>query len=598
MLPQTFSAMRRGQSKYLPWVRVMLYPGLFFLSITFVYATLSSLYSDPAVLEAQTAGDWSKVIIDQNMEGRTAIGDINGDGKNDIVVHKWGVTRGASQGAELSWYEYPSWEKRIIKNNTNFFGDGVVIADIDGDGKGDVVASKGTPTKAEVWLYRNTGDGWSEIKVADVETDSETKDIEVHDMDGDGKKDIVVRSKHRTAIYFQTDVNTWVTSIRNTKDREGMALGDMDGDGDYDIILNGFWLENTGNRNVPGWPEHTFDAAWYQESGGGYQDNAATISIADMDKDSKNDIVICQAEKTGQPLNWYKSVNPKAGPNGWNKNTIDIVDYCHSMHARDFNNDGHIDVMMVELPRKSGASAYIYLNNGSGGFQETKVGTGGGYKASVGDIDNDGDIDIVSANAWASEGTVIGKPIYMWRNGGGGTVCALTGWQRHVIDANKPWRSVLIDAKDLDGDGKADIVTGGSWYKNPGSAGGSWQRNVIGEPLRNMAILHDFDGDGAIDILGTKGGTTPNANPSSNELVWAKNNGSGGFQIFQNIQQAQGDFVQGAVAGSIQGNQVALSWHANGGGVQLYTIPANPTTQTRTLDLPAVHTSRCQQVRL
>ena len=60
-------------------------------------------------------------------------------------------------------------------------------------------------------------------------------------------------------------------------------------------------------------------------------------------------------------------------------------------------------------------------------------------------------------------------------------------------------------AGDIDGDGHRDLVAGGWWWKNPGSLEASWSRCALGEPLRNMAALYDFDSDGDLDVLGTEG---------------------------------------------------------------------------------------------
>ena len=150
-------------------------------------------------------------------------------------------------------------------------------------------------------------------------------------------------------------------------------------------------------------------------------------------------------------------------------------------------------------------------------------------------------------------------------------------WARHVVDAAKPWRSVFVAAVDLDQDGAKDIVTGAWWYRNPGDAGGRCVRDVIGAPLNNMAVAHDFDRDGDPDILGTRGeGSRANA-----ELVWAQNDGAGRFVILDNVAAGDGDFLQGVATGrcSVDLEQVALSWHIEGRGIQVLTVPPDPVRQ-------------------
>jgi len=155
---------------------------------------------------------------------------------------------------------------------------------------------------------------------------------------------------------------------------------------------------------------------------------------------------------------------------------------------------------------------------------------------------------------------------------------ALDRWQRHVIDDSRPARAIFIGGADLDGDNLADIVTGSVWYRNPGSPGGTWERRALGEPLRNMAAISDFDGDGDLDVLGTEG----EGSNASSVFAWARNDGSGGLTILENLESAEGDFLQGVcVADLVPGGsmEVALSWHQAGHGIQLLSVPSDPSTE-------------------
>jgi hypothetical protein len=93
-----------------------------------------------------------------------------------------------------------------------------------------------------------------------------------------------------------------------------------------------------------------------------------------------------------------------------------------------------------------------------------------------------------------------------------------------------------------------------------------------------MALVFDFDSDGDMDILCTEGkGSDPNST-----LVWARNDGSGNFDILNNISGADGDFLQGVTAVRSQNGtiQIALSWHEEGKGIQMLTVPSDPSNAT------------------
>jgi len=159
---------------------------------------------------------------------------------------------------------------------------------------------------------------------------------------------------------------------------------------------------------------------------------------------------------------------------------------------------------------------------------------------------------------------------------GDGTL-PLDRWERHVLDDARPQRAIFITTGDLDEDGDADVVTGPFWYENPGTDDGPWSRHELGSPLYNQAVVHDFDGDGHLDVLGTEGvGSTANA-----DFALAHGDGRGGFEVVASVASARGDFLQGVCVAEFDPAgplQVALSWHQRGQGVQLLTVPSDPAT--------------------
>ena len=547
------------------------------------------------------------------------IGDIDKDGQLDVVA-------ASSNNGPMVWYKQSadnaSWNSHTINSAGSWTTD-MQAGDIDGDNDLDIIV----PKADGLYWYKNplpatnpnTVNSWDEQLIGTEGANNH--DLELGDINKDGKLDVVSRPKSNrnspavTYVWLQTNSNWSLQTIRyGLKYKgEGMALGDIDNDNDLDIAQNGYWLENQ-NFGTDWTALHVVDSLYFHpvnENNDSIRQADVGVTIADLDSDSKADIIIGPSERFNGYLSWYRSgENPKTGPNGkWQKLTIDTgVSYLHTFKTADLDLDGNLDVVVAEMHQtytQHGlpSRVMVYLNPKNSTTSEWSkhiVSTTGSHNIRLGDFDNDGDTDIVGAN-WNNESSTISAPdgakIYLWRNliNNGSTPPSLNNFQRKVIgqhdntDGNSQKHSIFVQPADLDGDGLVDLISGPNIFFNSGSINTAWQKTTIGTGFENVAAVFDIDNDGKLDIIGTDQSTIQRN--TFHQLVWARNNGNKTFTIHKILGANDGDFLQGIVIDRFQAGKlaIALSWHrprndedpattlGQEPGIYLLTVPESPT---------------------
>lgn len=525
-----------------------------------------------------------------------AVGDINGDGRPDLIVagngpelpvlwrrvlDKLGVYQYVwpDQGI-LVWYESPDWKKHVVSNQYRFRTD-LEVADIDGDGKSDIVA---VTDQGLVWFHNPD---WKPHRISDLLL----HDVEVADLDGDGKIDIVARNQslfgHNNGdqLYFfkQVSPTHWEHSQLTISHGEGLKVADLDGDGWPDVVVNQAWYRNPGSTaDLANWQKVPYCPSWHWPH--------TYLNVRDINQDGKPDIILSPAEPVGSffRLSWCES--PFQAGDKWVEHVVDprVETAMHSVVLGDFNNDGRVDIAAATMHQALGPKdiAIYWQADGGGSWSRSVIGTTGSHSMKALDFDLDGDLDIFGAN-WTGDH----QPVELWKNTN--TIRTSQNWRRHVIDSDMPWRSVFVHTADIDGDGLKDIVAGGWWYKNPGTLSEYWSRREIGMPANNVALVADFNGDGTPDLLSSTwndlGWTLYErflvklgfrGRFEAGGLVWAQNDGHGNFQIHSDIASGKGDFLQGvALLQEPLGKRVILSWHEPGRGLQQVRVPNNLATQ-------------------
>jgi hypothetical protein len=93
---------------------------------------------------------------------------------------------------------------------------------------------------------------------------------------------------------------------------------------------------------------------------------------------------------------------------------IGYVDFCHTLGVGDMNNDGYLDVVAGEMERHDELNPgvfplYVFLNDGSQNWTKQEISDVGIYSGTLGDIGNDGILDIVGCRSYWK------GPLEIWR---------------------------------------------------------------------------------------------------------------------------------------------------------------------------------------
>ncbi|HKB16459.1 MAG TPA: VCBS repeat-containing protein, partial [Planctomycetota bacterium] len=413
-------------------------------------------------------------------------GDWDGDGDLDVLNHSENLTLFSNDGTNAFAYA------AVVPTDMDAPGAGP--ADFDGDGNLDFCAARalafGNGTFHSVLPFAAPGYAPTAAVPRDWEGDGDVDFLDtlgrVLVNDGTGS--------------FSLTSSRWPTPAANHLYKDPVAIADFDGDGREDYLVGYFVLVPLP---PPGMAIAVFEEMrLLRDDGvGGYVDAGAAapagaqilampggqmrLPVADLDGDGDLDLLVGGAYRPNSGTGFFATSVPL-----YSGNAID---------AGDVDADGDPDVLTTVVPPSQQVSLVLQRNLGGLAFSAQTLFTAYGLDPRAHFLDLDGDGDLDAAAGYAS----VGNQLPLLENVGGSFAPVVT------LPA-APFTTQVIAAGDVDGDGLRDVVTG-PFDDDPNGERVSVFRRIgpglvyqprVGYLARVVRDFPDLDGDGDLDVSG------------------------------------------------------------------------------------------------
>lgn len=342
------------------------------------------------------------VITTDFISEGVAVADVNKDGKIDVLAGSF-------------WFEAPHWKRHEIapgqtfdptKSYSNSFLN--FTLDVNHDGWQDFVLID-FPGKSAVWYEnpKNKPGHWNKHAIFDHIGISNESPAFV-DVDNDGRLDILCgNAATKEIVWLQAPPNKntaewkcFPISKKNASGTDifshGLGFGDLNNDGKKDVIIKNGWWENPGDPKQPDWTFHEADLG----------EDCSHMYALDVNNDKLNDVISASAHRLG--IWWHQQL----GNNLWKTHLIsEAVSQTHSTILADLNRDGKPDLITGKRylahhdssdPGTHDPSLLLWFESMSAPpywiTHEIDNDSGAGLNIVAQDINNDGRIDIIIAN--------------------------------------------------------------------------------------------------------------------------------------------------------------------------------------------------------
>jgi hypothetical protein len=361
-------------------------------------------------LDGSSVPGWPKTVSSYGLEGSPAFGDIDGDGFGEIVVTNHGLT----SGGFIYAYKRDGTLLTGFPINHGYSSRTPVLGDINGDGKLDIIVNKRTYPTGSVYVYKYDATvltGWPK-QMGHVPASSAA----VGDINGDNIPEIVMESYNAlyawTAAgdslpgfpYFMpnTDVNSYsspvLADVDNDNIREIIFGTHVSGGGGYVYVM-----KNNGTV-LSGWPKQTSNWVY------------GPPSVGYIDNDNVMDIAVGDQVLSGVPSDFVYAWNKNGVPlTGFPIGPVNAVNT--QIVLADIDGDNNTELIFDDNSSTAGIGKYLVYNH-DGTFNRNIETTGTTFFTTpcITDINRNGILDIIGAGITGTAPSQT-TAVYLWNSG-------------------------------------------------------------------------------------------------------------------------------------------------------------------------------------
>ncbi len=382
--------------------------------------------------------------------------DINNDGYKDILsachLFEEGGTPFSDFKEGLAYIEFDKningFKKESLLSENFNNPKASVITDIDNDGDSDIIVISNGDNKVS-WFEDIDGTQNFSSQHTISNTLYDPAHVIAVDIDDDDDDDIFVSSQLENKIVWYRNngdgsFENEVILTTNLKRPYMVNASDIDKDGDLDILSG----SNDGKivlfENIDGLGSFRQQEIISTEIRG-----ITSIYVADFDNDNNDDILV-KSRGDGPNLSWYRNLDGI----GNNFKEEQVIEYSSSgnpfLDIGDIDNDGDLDIL-VSMDGDTYLSWFENIDN-KGKFNNGNIIYNRGYRTSamLEDVDLDGDLDVITL------GLLYSRVVWFENIDGTGV---FKNVPKEISDKSAKGYETLLSASDIDKDGDIDVLT-------------------------------------------------------------------------------------------------------------------------------------------